>query len=164
MNTALQFNNRTLFFLVASLALFLVLAALGPGIWGPPTMPVMSWQHQMFEWVCHQDPSRSYSIHGSVMAVCSRCIGIYASFLIIWILLPLIAYANQLKNRTLLWLFGTAIVLNLTDVLGNLFEFWSNTNGSRFILGIFFGATTALLLINEFFNQQPEERDGYYRK
>lgn len=164
MNSALQFTNRGLFFLVASLALFLVLAALGPGLWGTTPVPAMSWQHQMFEWVCHQDPLRSYRLQGSVMAVCSRCIGIYTSFLIAWILMPLIAYTFKLKKHTLLWLFGTAIVLNLTDVAGNLFGFWANTNGSRFIFGVFWGATTALLLINDFFNQQQEESDGKFRK
>ena len=156
-NQTLQFQNRTLYFLVFSGALFLVGTALGPGLFGHISIPYVSWQFDVFHLLCHQDPSRSFFLNGSQLAVCARCIGIYSFFLIGWTLIPLIAKLMNIKSRYYFrFLIGT-IILNLIDVLGNLFQVWTNTNESRLFLGALFGLSSALILSNEFFKKLNTE-------
>lgn len=152
-----QVYNQYLYMLVAILSGFIFFAALGPGLYGESIIPRVSWQHIMFNFLCHQDTARSFFINGTPMAVCSRCIGIYGAFVISWLLMPLIVYIVGNRSRLLLRLFSISIILNLIDVIGNLIGFWTNTSGSRFIIGVFFGASSALLLMNEFFKRLNSE-------
>jgi uncharacterized membrane protein len=127
------------------------IAALGPGLFQGEVVSVHSWQHQIFNVLCHQDPARSFSVSGVQMAVCSRCFGIYSALLSGVILMPLyrlfsVSSFNTEKN----WLIA-AILLNLADVSGNYFGFWTNTMLSRFILGCLVGLPMILILKNEFF-------------
>ncbi|MDR9419518.1 DUF2085 domain-containing protein [Gracilimonas sp.] len=145
-------QNRMLYFAVLAGILFLFLAALGPGIFSSGEIRVNSWQYRVFDVLCHQDPERSFTFSGVQMAVCSRCLGIYGFLAISWTGLPLYAYfKNSSNNRELVWLI-IAILLNLTDLIGNYFEIWTNTHTSRLILGSLFGFSIPLILANEFFN------------
>ena len=157
MNAGIRLNHAGLYGIIVAGSIFLFIAALGPGLWGEPMIPWLSWQHKVFNTLCHQDPARSFMINGTSMAVCTRCIGIYGAFMILWLFLPLIAYLVKIPQRFLLRLFGAAIVLNLVDVIGNLFEWWTNTNGSRLMFGILLGGTTALIVINDFYLKKTEE-------
>lgn len=152
-----QAHNQLLYILVAILSGFIFFSALGPGLYGEPIIPRVSWQHIMFNFLCHQDIVRSFSINGTAMSVCSRCIGIYGAFVISWLLMPLIVYIVGNRSKLLLRLFSISIMLNLIDVIGNLIGFWTNTSGSRFIIGMLFGASSALLLMNEFFKRLNTE-------
>lgn len=157
MTLNIQAHNQSLYILVAVLSGFIFFAALGPGLYGGEIIPWVSWQHIMFNLLCHQDIARSFSINGTAMAVCSRCIGIYGAFVISWLLMPLIVYIVGNRSKILLKLFSVSIALNLIDVVGNLIGFWANTSESRFIFGILFGASSALLLMNEFFKRLNTE-------
>lgn len=157
MDIAIQFKNRSLYLilLLASLSLFIV--ALGPGLFGKISIPFISWQFKVFDLLCHQDPARSFIFNGSQMAVCARCIGIYSSFFLGVIIMPFLGLIKKLKFRyNFRFLIGT-IILNSVDVLGNLFEIWTNTNISRLFLGSLFGLSTAMLLTNEFFKKLTKE-------
>lgn len=159
LNATIHIEHKGLYVFVLFASMILTILALGPGIFSAvdPVASIHSIQHQIFNMVCHQDPLRSFSVNGGYMAVCSRCIGIYAGFTIIWLGMPWIARMFKLENVPFLQLFIGAIMLNLVDVFGNLIQFWTNTDGSRFIFGIIFGVSTALLLINEFFKQKMIE-------
>ena len=157
MDIAIQFKNRSLYLilLLASLSLFIV--ALGPGLFGKVSVPFISWQFNVFNLLCHQDPLRSFVLNGSQMAVCARCLGIYGFFLTGVIIMPFLGIIRGLKFRyNFRFLIGT-IILNLIDVLGNLFEIWTNTNISRLFLGSLFGLSAAMLLGNEFFKKLTKE-------
>lgn len=157
MEASLQFKNRILYTLVFVGSLLLLVIALGPGLFGNPSIPYASWQFTAFHVLCHQDPLRSFTLNGSQMAVCARCIGIYGSFFMGVIIMPFLGLIKKLKFRYYFrFLIGT-ITLNLIDVLGNLFEFWTNTNESRFVFGVLFGLGAAVLLTNEFFNKLNSE-------
>lgn len=91
------------------------------------------------------------------MAVCARCIGIYGAFLAGVILMPFVTLVKEVKFRYYFRLMLGTIILNLIDVLGNQFEFWTNTNESRLILGFLFGMSTAFILSNEFFKKLNTE-------
>ncbi len=91
------------------------------------------------------------------MSVCARCIGIYGAFFTGVILMPFLVLIKKVKFRYYFrFLIGT-IILNFIDVLGNQFDFWTNTNGSRFLLGSLFGLSSAILLSNEFFKKLNTE-------
>lgn len=153
MNLGLEFKNRALYSIVFIGSFFLVIIALGPGLFGNPSLPYISFQFEAFHVLCHQDPLRSFSLNNSQMAVCSRCIGIYSAFFTGVILMPFLVLIKKVKFRYYFrFLIGT-IILNLMDVMGNQFEFWTNTNGSRLLLGVLFGLSAALLLSNEFFKK-----------
>ena len=157
MEAPLQFKNRVLYTLVFGGSLLLLVIALGPGLFGNPSIPYASWQFKAFHVLCHQNPVRSLTLDGSQMAVCARCIGIYGSFFIGVIMMPFLGLIKKLKFRYYFrFLIGT-IILNLIDVLGNLFGFWTNTNESRFVFGVLFGLSAAVLLTNEFFNKLNTE-------
>lgn len=152
----LNFQNRTLFFAVLASGGLLVIAALGPGLFGSSST-FHAWQYQVFEVICHQDPARSYYLSGVQMAVCARCLGIYGLFFIGWLMLPVFAafnYGSPQKENN--WLIG-AIILNLADVTGNYFEIWTNSMTSRLVLGGMLGLGVVILLAGEFFNINKSE-------
>lgn len=154
----LQAHNKALYLGVLTGAGFLFLAALGPGLFGA-TVPESfgSWQYQIFELLCHQDPARSFRISGVHMAVCSRCISIYGLFFLGMISLPVFArFGSFNQKEEIRWLIA-AILLNLVDVVGNYFGIWTNTHITRFLLGGAFGITLALILTNEFFTLNKSE-------
>ncbi|MEX0845721.1 MAG: DUF2085 domain-containing protein [Balneolaceae bacterium] len=154
---AIQAHNKSLYAGIFAAAVFLMFTALGPGIFGSQTMAYNSWQYQIFNTLCHQDPLRSYSISGMQMAVCSRCLGIYGAFLVGWMSMPLYALIKSIpQNVEKNWLIA-AILLNLVDVLTNFFGIWTNTLISRILLGGFMGLPMALILANEFFTYNKSE-------
>lgn len=154
----LQAHNKALYSSVLAAAGFLFFAALGPGLLGGKAIEsIGSWQYQIFELLCHQDPERSFNISAVQMAVCSRCISIYGFFFFGMMGMPVFArFKPSLQEEEIKWLIA-AILLNLADVIGNYFGIWSNTHISRFLLGGAFGLTLALILTNEFFTIKKSE-------
>jgi uncharacterized membrane protein len=138
--------------------MFLFLAALGPGLFSGTAPVVNSWQFAIFDVLCHQDPARSFTLSGTQMAVCARCFGIYSALVAGWILLPLYAVVKKSSRNNIEkgWLIA-AILLNLTDVMGNYFGLWTNTLSSRLILGALFGLPLAFILTDEFFTLNNSE-------
>lgn len=135
--------------------------ALGPGLFSSSMKGFLGWQHEAFHLLCHQVSERSYYLNGTKMAVCSRCIGIYSSFLIGVFVMPIIPRFFCVINRKILQLIIVAIVLNFLDVLGNGIGIWTNTLHSRFFLGAFFGLSLALILTNEFFKLTNKKEKIY---
>lgn len=156
MLNGIQFNNKALYGVLLLGAGFLILAALGPGLFHKTSIPYVSWQFQIFETLCHQDTYRSFTLNGQQMAVCSRCLGIYTSFGIGVLVMPIFALFKEINYRYYLQLLIATITLNLVDVIGNYFSVWVNTNISRLIFGILFGLSVALLLSNEFFKKNKQ--------
>jgi len=130
--------------------LFIIIAALGGGLFGQSSPWLTQWQHKLFADFCHQDPNRSFWIGGQPMAVCSRCLGIYTGFTLSWILLPFLSiiepHDNYLKKVIL-----AVVLLNCIDVIGNAFGFWQNTLVSRLVLGWLMGWTAGLFFTGDFF-------------
>lgn len=152
-----QWHNKWLYGLLLSMAITLLVVALGTGLFAHSEPYWMSWQHQFFSILCHQDPARSFSLNGTPMAVCSRCFGIYLSFSTGVLLMPVYLFFRRFSLKTeKKWLIA-AILLNLADVLANYIGIWSNTLISRFVLGAFVGLSAALILANEFFTLTKSE-------
>lgn len=138
--------HNKLYLLVLAGAAFLVLAALGGGLFGQQGFWYDHWQHKAFRGLCHQDPQRAFWMAGTPMAVCTRCFGIYAGFLAAWVIIPVGAKRLTLLEKNKVKLLAGAVALNLVDFLGNFIGIWQNTGVTRFSLGMLIGLTAALII------------------
>ena len=89
--------------------------------------------------VCHQIPGRSFRLLGQPLAVCGRCLGIYAGFAA-----GLILYALARGFRRPPVLPPARLFLLLTlplavDGLGGLLRLWRSPIGLRFATGFVWG-------------------------
>ncbi|HKK47148.1 MAG TPA: DUF2085 domain-containing protein [Balneolaceae bacterium] len=146
----MEFRNSWLYLLVSGLLIFIIITALGGGLFGQTAPFYMQWQHKLFAGLCHQSPARSFWINGQPMAVCSRCLGIYSGFALSWFLLPALSLFS-LENTSVRNVVFMMVLLNVIDVVGNVLGFWQNTLVSRLVLGWLMGWTAGLFFTGDFF-------------
>ena len=147
----MQIQQKSLYILILSLVLAIVVAALGGGLFHQQSPWYLQWQHQLFDQLCHQIPERSFVLNSQPMAVCSRCIGIYGGFAIGWMMLPLGMISTK-ANRFYAKRVALAVLLiNLVDIVGNMLGFWQNTLVSRLMLGSLMGLSAAFIFSGDFF-------------
>jgi uncharacterized membrane protein len=98
-----------------------------------------------FSAVCHQIPERSFNFHGYPMGVCSRCVSIYAGFVIGLLLYP---FARDLREDAFppRWILIAAAIPTAVDFTGGVLGLFANTFLSRALTGILFGAVTAFYI------------------
>lgn len=141
-------SNNGLYFGVLMALIFLVLIALGEGFWGSDGN-LRHWTTKLFYGICHQLPDRTYSFNNELMAVNTRCFGIFTGLFAGWLLIPLF----KSKQNIIGWMpriFLVAVLVQIIDYSGNLLSMWENTNHSRAFLGGFLGISASLLLTNFF--------------
>lgn len=121
---------------------FVLLVSFGETLWGISD-GTRHWTENMFFGVCHQLPDRTYRIDDAMMAVNTRCFGIFLGIVAGWLTLPFVG-RFAINRRWPVILLGVAISLQIVDYLGNLAELWHNTNHSRALLGALFGAALSV--------------------
>lgn len=92
-----------------------------------------------FSPVCHQIPSRCFVLFGHPLAVCSRCLGIYAGFLGGTLLYPFVRGVVTVRLPKL----KTFILLTLpiaSDTAGNVLSLWRTSDWGRFLVGFLWGS------------------------
>jgi uncharacterized membrane protein len=132
--------------------LLMVILSLGGGLWGTD-QSIGHWTGKLFQHVCHQIPERSFLFNGTPMAVNSRCFGIFLGLWIGWICIPAAVRTSPKSNR-IMWLLLFAVIAQITDYSGNLFQVWENTNISRALLGGFLGVAASLSIFDLFKTQK----------
>jgi len=142
-------NSKLYYFLLIAMA-GMVFLALGGGIWGAE-QSIGHWTGVLFQSVCHQDPTRSFSVFGTPMAVNSRCFGIFAGILTGLLLIPVLSAIN-FKNKKGLVVLLFAVMLQIIDYSGNLMGYWENTNISRVLLGGLLGLAISISISDFFYN------------
>jgi len=115
------------------------LAGIGLAPWlrsrSSPWAPVV---YACFSPVCHQIPERSFGLFGHPLAVCSRCLGIYAGFLAGTLLYPFRrGFAGVRAPRTALFLVLSAPIV--LDTAANAIGMWATPGLFRFFLGLIWG-------------------------
>jgi uncharacterized membrane protein len=123
---------------LAILALVLMLA--------PLAAPLLAATHPLaallirnfFSRLCHQDPSRSFVVDGSPVAVCVRCLGIYWG----------VAAGMMLRMKSARGLLVLAMVLNVLDVASSALHLHGNLPITRFLLGMMLGAGVGAVLFS----------------
>lgn len=103
--------------------------------------------YAVFSSICHQIPSRCFSVFGHPLAVCVRCFGIYFGFLIGTLIYPFIrgfSLVSVPKTRTFI-LVSLPIVV---DTAGNIFSLWMTSNWLRFFFGFIWGVILPFYFIS----------------
>lgn len=91
-----------------------------------------------FSWLCHQMRERSFLIKGEPLAVCARCLGIYAGIFVGSLVYPMFyEWKNEVAPRRS-WLFIAPIPM-VFDFGLTFFDIWENTHFSRFTTALPFG-------------------------
>jgi len=127
--------------------ILLVLFSLGSGLWGGSNG--LHWTEQLFSRVCHQIPNRTFTFMGELMAVNTRCFGIFSGLLAGWFLIPLLKDIISEKKWPFICLLFAGL-LQIIDYSGNLFLLWENTNSSRFLLGLPLGMFSSIVIADLF--------------
>jgi uncharacterized membrane protein len=102
--------------------------------------------YKFFSWLCHQISSRSFHYHEHQFAVCARCFGVYAGFLLGLIVYPFFRKLENVEPFPRVWLFLAMIPMGIDFSLG-FFEIWENTHLSRVITGGILGFACAIFII-----------------
>jgi uncharacterized membrane protein len=92
--------------------------------------------------VCHQIDDRSFHIAGHPLAVCSRCLGLYAGYLAGLIVYPFARSLTQTELPQRSWLI-VALAPIAVDVGGGFLGIFENTLASRALTGLIAGAAGA---------------------
>jgi len=109
-------------------------------------LPAQSFLYALYSLVCHQAPARCFSLFGQPLAVCARCLGIYAGCLIGFALFPWLRgfRSFELPPTSIFVVLSLPI---LVDTFGNFSHLWSTQNGGRFLTGILWGTTLPFYFI-----------------
>jgi len=145
-----RFSNHYLYFLVLISLLSVLALSLGEMAWGAAQPGELHWTEKLFFNLCHQLPDRTYSSDGLMMAVNTRCFGIFLGMAAGWMIIPFAGKHSEGKRWPVILLM-VAITLQIVDYLGNLAELWQNTNHSRAILGALLGVALSVSVSDLFF-------------
>ena len=128
---------------IASITLLIIVA---------PLAAATGYQHlansiyRGFAAVCHQLPERSYFIAGHKLAVCSRCTGLYAGFVLTLLLYPLLRPLRSIEWPPPVWLVLAAVPMAIDFGLTFL-GIWENTHTSRLLTGLLLGGVSVLYVM-----------------
>src|SRR3984893_17401394 len=88
--------------------------------------------------LCHQDPSRSFVLDGSPVAVCVRCLGIYWG----------VAVGMVVRMKRARSLVAVAMLLNVLDIASAALHLHGNLPLTRFLLGLLLGVGAGSVLFS----------------
>jgi uncharacterized membrane protein len=130
---------RSVYLLTAAgTAAWLVAIFLAPWLAGRGAAGAARFVYAIFSPVCHQNPERCFALQGLPLAVCGRCLGIYAGFAAGLVLYPFIRGFSRLaipSARAFLLTFLPMAV----DGVGGVLGLWRSPIGLRFATGFAWG-------------------------
>jgi uncharacterized membrane protein len=141
------FGAAVIWAISATLAMAILAAIIGAPLLlfsGHPAIALKI--YNVFSFVCHQIPERSFHLYGNKFAVCSRCTGIYAGLALAALAYPLARSLKQTETPNLIWLFLAAAPLAIDWSLG-YFSIWQNNHVSRFATGFLLGAVAVFYIL-----------------
>ncbi len=94
--------------------------------------------YAVFAPTCHQIPSRCFHLWGFPLAVCGRCVGIYAGFLAGLIFLPAFRWIGRKTPPRSVFFILVSLPIGV-DALANLLGLWATPIGLRFATGLVWG-------------------------
>ena len=102
--------------------------------------------YRSFAVLCHQMPERSFSLFGLPLAVCARCLGIYAGAFAGLCGYPFVRSLTDTAFPHRRWLLF-ALVPATIDFLGGVFGLFVNTHASRALTGAIAGVSAAFYVL-----------------
>ncbi|MEW6735195.1 MAG: DUF2085 domain-containing protein [Acidobacteriota bacterium] len=122
-------------------------AAIMPAYWAAQGEIVWAWFiRRSFSPICHQLPSRCFTLWGEPLALCTRCIGIYGGMLIGLIIYPLVRAYRCVDLPPGSFLLFALLPMGL-DYLLNFLGLFANTPISRSLTGALAGIALAFYLV-----------------
>jgi uncharacterized membrane protein len=119
-------------------AVWLALIVLAPWLAARGSTGLSRAAYAVFSPVCHQIPGRCFDLFGHPLAVCGRCLGIYAGFAAGLALYPLVRgfrRAGLPSARS----FALATLPMAIDGLAGLAGLWKSPIGVRAVTGLVWG-------------------------
>ena len=101
---------------------------------------------QVFSKFCHQIPARSPRVDGVQLAVCHRCLGIYAALPLATLLFLALQPWQETLWRTARWIIPLSLLPLGIDWLLDVSGWWTNTPLSRLLTGAIFGVASGFYL------------------
>jgi len=92
--------------------------------------------YNLYSSFCHQQPDRCYYLGDQALAVCSRCLGIYAGFFLgtfFYTFLPS-SLRNWVIDRPVIILFGAGPMI--VDAAAGILKIWASSLTFRLATGI----------------------------
>jgi uncharacterized membrane protein len=99
-----------------------------------------------FAGVCHQLPERSPHMHGTPVALCDRCLGIYGGVALGVLAFPAIPRQADRIHRYAGLVLVVALVPLGIDWIGPIINGWGNEAWSRAGTGVLFGGVAGVLV------------------
>lgn len=137
---------------LAAALLFMSGSVAAPLLEGGPdsgSMDAGSLIYLAYSRVCHQIASRSFQIEGHPFAVCSRCFGIYAGYVLGLIVYPFVRSVARTETPARVWLL-LALAPVAIDLAGDFAGLFDNTMLSRALTGMVAGAAGAFYTLPGF--------------
>lgn len=123
---------------VAGTVLWLAAILLAPWLAGRGADGAARIVYAVFAPVCHQDPQRCFALGGHPLAVCGRCLGIYAGFAAGLALYPFVRGFSRLALPRARIFAGLILPMALDGAAGVL-GLWRSPIGVRFVTGFAWG-------------------------
>jgi uncharacterized membrane protein len=123
---------------LAGAAVWMGLIFLAPWLAGRGMSGASRVVYLVFAPVCHQIPDRCFALGGHPLAVCGRCLGIYAGVLVGLLLYPIVRGFGRLALPRPLALILATLPLAV-DGLAGVLGLWRSPIGFRFATGIIWG-------------------------
>ncbi len=92
-----------------------------------------------FSGLCHQLPSRTFDLGGTLLAVCRRCTGIYGGIFLGVLSYPLVRRWDPFLTRHTAWVFLAVLGVVGLDWGLHVLGMWANGPVSQVLTGFVFG-------------------------
>jgi uncharacterized membrane protein len=110
---------------------------------------------------CHQLPDRTLVIDGTPLAVCHRCLGIYAALAVAAVAYVVLRRYDSFLGPNAGWVLAASVVPPGVDWFGGVVDLWPNTPATRMATGAVFGIAAGYYLARAFadlFSPSPSSR------
>lgn len=124
----------------AGTAVWLTAIFLAPDLAGRGRTGAARLLYAVFAPVCHQIPGRCFTFHGHPLAVCGRCLGVYAGFAAGLAIYPLVRGFSRLALPPAR-LFLLSVLPLALDGLAGLLGLWASPIGIRLATGLVWGVS-----------------------
>ncbi len=147
---------------VAGTAVWLALIVLAPWLASHGQTQASRFIYAVFAPICHQIPGRCFHLDGLPLAVCGRCLGIYAGFAAGLLAYPLIRGFARISLPSVR-LFLALTVPMAVDAGGGILGLWRTPIGLRFATGFAWGTILPYYFVTgvaDFFRARAERREA----
>jgi uncharacterized membrane protein len=131
---------------VAGTAAWLAAIFLAPALAARGSAGAARLIYAAFSPICHQIPGRCFAFHGHPLAVCGRCLGIYAGFGAGLALYPFVRGFSKLALPSARLFILMTLPLALDGAVG-VIGLWASPIGVRFATGVIWGTVLPFFFV-----------------